>query len=233
MEEEWGNSIYNQYNRFENLDGIECKILNELVNDDSKYAENFWKILKYDDLNALSHPNLTKKEKLNLVNNENGESCDKRVFLTPRNDDGQVEQNSSVYIYVEKIHAINNATALVSVTVDTSVYTKVGVIAGDGDKDSSENPQWVNPNESNQQGNVVVSIKSRATVLLKCILALLNGMYLDGIGYLGFTKFEEGSSQGDAGIVDMPHNHRENSHGHRIVFGVKMTGISSSPNRGF
>jgi len=233
IEESWGYTKYNSLNRFENLDSLEAKIVNKLVNSDNKYADIFWKILKYDDLNALSQPPLDKKARLNLINNDNGESNGKRVFLTPRNDDGQVDQCSSVYIYVENIEPINNTEALVGVTIDTSVYTKIGVIAGDGDKDSSENPEWVNPNESDEQGSVVVPIKSRATVLLKCILALLNGMYLDGIGYLIFNRFKEIKDDLDVGYVDMPHNHRENSHGHRIIFGVIMSGTSDDANVGY
>lgn len=230
FEKEWGYSTYNSVNRFVNLDGLEAKIINTLVNSTNKYADIFWKILKYDDLNALSQPSLDKKDRLKLINNDNGESNGKRVFLTPRDDDGQVDQCSSVYIYVETIQPMNNSEALVGITVDTSVYTKIGVIAGDGDIDSSENPEWVNPNESDEQGSVVVPIKSRATVLLKSILALLNGLYLDGIGYLTFTSFERSRTDAKVGFVDMPHNHRENSHGHRISFGVVMSGTSDTPD---
>lgn len=230
--EEWGYSEYSEANRFINLDGIEGKIVEHLVTSKTKYAETFWKILNYNDLGALNQPSLDVKQKRKLVNNDNGESNGKRLFITPRDADGQVDQCSSVYIYVENITAINKTEALVGITVDTSVYTKIGVIAGDGDKDSSENPEWVNPNESNEQGSIVVPIKSRATVLLKCILAELNGLYLDGVGYLFFQKFDKISDDNNAGKVDMPHNHKENNHGHRICFGVQMSGISGNPNIG-
>ena len=63
-EESWGYSKFNSLNRFENLDGLEAKIVNKLVNSTNKYADIFWKILKYDDLNALSQPSLDKKDSL-------------------------------------------------------------------------------------------------------------------------------------------------------------------------
>lgn len=233
VEEEWSYSTYNSLNRFENLDSLETKIINHLVNSTSKHADIFWKILKYDDLHALSKPPLDKQARLELINNDNGESKTKRLFLTPRNDDGQVDQCSSVYIYVENIQPVDGAKALVGVTVDTSVYTKIGVIAGDGDKDSSENPEWVNPNESDEQGSIVVPIKSRETVLLKSILAELNGLYLDGVGYLLFNSFKEARTDQKVGYVDMPHNHRENSHGHRICFGIIMSGVSDDAKIGY
>lgn len=226
-EENWGYTDYSALNRFENLDGIETKIVQHFVNSTSKHADVFWKILKYDDLNALQQPSLDKEERLKLVNNDNGESTGKKVFITPRDADGQVDQSSSVYIYVENIKAINGQMALIGVTVDTSVYTKIGVIVGDGDKDSSEKPEWVNPNESDEQGSIVVPIKSRETVLVKCILAELNGLYLDGVGYLLFDKFKESEADQKVGFVDMPHNHKENTHGHRICFGMKLSGVST------
>ena len=229
----WGYSQFNSYNRFENLDSLETKIVEHLVKSNTKHANIFWKILKYDDLHALSQPPLDKEARLKLVNNDNGESSGKRVFLTPRNDDGQVDQCSSVYIYVESIDPIDNAKALVGITIDTSVYTKIGVVAGDGDIDSSANPDWVNPNESDEQGSVVVPVKSRETVLLKSILAELNGLYLDGVGYLQFNKFKESRVDSKVGFVDMPHNHRENSHGHRISFGVMISGVSDDANYGY
>lgn len=232
FEEEWGYSKYQDLNRFTNLDGIEAKIVRHLVESTSKYADVFWKILKYDDLYALNRPSLDRQERLKLVNNDNGESNEKRVFITPRDADGQVDQCSSVYIYVENIQPISGQTSMVGVTVDTSVYTKIGVIAGDGDKDSSENPEWVNPNESDRQGSVVVPIKSRATVLLKCILAELNGLYIDGVGYLTFDVNRNSQSNLKVGFVDMPHNHKENSHGHRICFGVVKSGVSDDANNG-
>ena len=105
VEEEWSYSTYNSLNRFENLDSLETKIINHLVNSTSKHADIFWKILKYDDLHALSKPPLDKQARLELINNDNGESKSKRLFLTPRNDDGQVDQCSSVYIYVENIQS--------------------------------------------------------------------------------------------------------------------------------
>ena len=228
----WGTNPYSSLNRFENLDGIETKIVEHLITSKTKYADMFWKILKYNDLNALYQPSLDEKERRKLVNNDNGESNDKRVFITPRDADGQVDQCSSVYIYVESIQPIDGQKAVVGVTVDTSVYTKIGVVAGDGDVDSSANPEWVNPNESDEQGSVVVPIKSRATVLLKSILAELNGLYVDGVGYLEFNKYAKSNLHIQVGFVDMPHNHKENSHGHRLSFVVEMSGVSTTPQRG-
>ena len=49
---------------------------------------------------------------------------------------------------------------------------------------------------------------------------------------LKFQKFDKISDDNNAGKVDMPHNHKENNHGHRICFGVQMSGVSGNPNIG-
>lgn len=76
-------SEFNDFNRFQNLDGIEAKIVEHLVNSESKHAQTIWKLLKYNDLNALSKPNLTKKEREALICFDNGYGNTKRVFFQP------------------------------------------------------------------------------------------------------------------------------------------------------
>ena len=46
----------NAYNRFVNLDNIEYRIVNYLAKSTTKYANNLWKILKYDTEDCLSLP---------------------------------------------------------------------------------------------------------------------------------------------------------------------------------
>lgn len=185
MNNAYGYSPYNDYNRFENLDGIETKIVNHLISSESKHAKIFWKLLKYNDIYALSQPDLTEAEKIELVYNDNGEMTSKRIFFQPFINDAWQEQCCSVYIFVSDIDPFDHTRSNVSVTVETVVHSKICAIAGDGDPEL--NPE-ANPNDSDAEGNIIVAYKNRATVLLKCILAELNGLYLDGIGYLQFNS---------------------------------------------
>lgn len=137
---------------------------------------------------ALSQPDVTEAERWKLVCNDNGSQTNKRLFFAPFIDDAWQEQCSSVYIYVQDITPIDHLRANIGVTVETVTHSKICAIAGDGDKDL--NPE-ANPNDSDAQGNIVVAFKNRATVLLKCVLAELNGLYLDGIGYLQFNAKED------------------------------------------
>ena len=38
--------------------------------------------------------------------------------------------------------------------------------------------------ETDEDGNILIPTKSRATTILKCVLAILNGLYVDGVGTL-------------------------------------------------
>lgn len=112
-----------------------------------------------------------------------------------------------------------------NVTVETVVHSKICAIAGDGDPDL--NPQ-ANPNDSDEQGNIVVAYKNRATVLLKSILAELNGLYLDGIGYLQFN-----SKDGLRGRTQMPLWINHNYYGHKTTFSMALSGFSGSSKVGY
>ena len=208
-------SEYNEFNRFPNLDGIEAKIVMHLVNSKSKHADILWKILKYDsDIYALSKPSVSKQERMALVCNNNGEPTGKRVFFAPFVDDAWQEQCSSLYIYVENIVPVDHLKAIVGITVETVVHSKISAINGDGDQ--ILNPQ-ANPNDSAVDGDLIVTFKNRATVLLKCILAELNGLYLDGIGYLQFNQ--KLSLKGKA---EMPLWNNRSFYGHSTHFAMEM-----------
>src|SRR5574344_2046683 len=108
MSEAYGYSDYNDFNRFQNLEGLEAKIVDHLVNSHTKHAEIFWKILKYNDLYALSQPAVSIAERWKLVCNDNGDQTNKRLFFKPFIDDAWQEQCSSVYIYVETINPVDH-----------------------------------------------------------------------------------------------------------------------------
>lgn len=225
MSEPWDYSEYNEFNRYENLDGLEAKVVEHLVNSTSKHAEMFWKILRYNDLYALSQPSVSKADRLAMVNNDNGESTTKRVFFSPFVDDAWEVQCSSVYIFVDNVQPRNHLASVIGVTVETIVHSKISAIAGDGDPVLNTE---ANPNDSDSQGSIVVPFKNRATVLLKCILAELNGLYLDGIGYLQLN-----SRDNLLGKVEMPLFNNRSFYGHSTEFKLEMSGISSTSEEGF
>ena len=219
-------SDYNEMNRFENLDSIEDKILQHLLHHKTKHTKNIWKLLKYATLNALSEEEVSLSDCLSLINKDTGYPTDKRVFLSPFVDDAWAVECSSLYIFVDKIKPIDHTRAAIYVTVETVTHSKISVINGDGDSDL--NPD-ANPNDSDINNEVIVDIKNRETVLVKSLLAELNGLYLDGIGYLQMNKLENDVS----GDVSMPLFNGRSYYGHRINFVVEMSGISESADWGY
>ena len=219
-------SDYNEMNRFENLDSIEDKILQHLLHHETKHTNNIWKLLKYATLNALSEEEVSLSDCLSLINKDTGYPTDKRVFLSPFVDDAWAVECSSLYIFVDKIKPIDHTRAAIYVTVETVTHSKISVINGDGDPDL--NPD-ANPNDSDINNEVIVDIKNRETVLVRSLLAELNGLYLDGIGYLQMNKLDNNVS----GDVSMPLFNGRSYYGHRINFVVEMSGISESADWGY
>lgn len=219
-------SDFNSVLRLQNVDGIEWKIADHLIHSQTKHADNFWKILAYDsDIYALSKEPIQENQRRNLVWTNNGEMTTKRLFLQPFVDDAWSEQCSSVYVYVDQIKSIDQTRANVIVTVEVIVHTKTSVIAGDGDK--ILNPK-ANPNDSDEQGNIVVTMKNRATVLLKSIVAELNGLFLDGIGYLLIDPRLDSETGAKLSLWN-----RRSYYGYSIKFATAMAGISDNADIGF
>ena len=77
-----GNSSM-AFNDFSEMPYIPYKILEALLTEESQIAEDFWKLLKYADVDALDKDNLTYEEKVELI--WRGESLEQNfnVFLKP------------------------------------------------------------------------------------------------------------------------------------------------------
>ena len=71
------------FNDFSEMPYIPYKIITALLNEESQIAEDFWKLLKYADVDALDKNNLTYDEKVALI--WRGDSIEQNfnVFLKP------------------------------------------------------------------------------------------------------------------------------------------------------
>lgn len=220
---------YQSVNRFSNLDGIEAKVITHLIDSTSCYAQNIWRLLKYAEETALSKPPLSKEEKEALVFAGNNGAPDAtkqaRVFLAPYVDDAWKEQGSSLYVYVSEIYPLNRSIAEVVVNFDIVVHSQTSVVLGNGDPALNPN---ANPNDLDKEGNLVVSVKNRATALLKNVLAEFNGIYLDSVGYL---YLEDGKKA--KGGVKVSLWNRGSFYGHRVSMVLSMSGVSGTPNVGY
>lgn len=147
------------YNSLLQLPYIPYKILEYLAT--SPNAENIWKMLKYNDYNALENPNLTIEEKMDFIWRNGGQEK-YSVFLTSLIEDAIPESKCIMKIYDYYIHAdeIYNSTV---------VYAFDFLFGG--------NMALVNYN-----GYPV----NRWDLFVHEIMSTLNGVYVGGVGKLSF-----------------------------------------------
>lgn len=212
------------FNRYTNLDNIEWKIIDYLVKSKSKYANYLWKILKYDTEDCLTKADLTEKEKWALVYKNNGESTQYRVFMTPFTDDAWEQQSSHLHIYVYGINPMSHITGKVHVCFECIIHNKISNIYGDA---SEYNPN-TNPVELDDNGNPVIEYKSRATEMLKDIIAALNGEMINAIGVLQFNEDLSPYDTAKAALWN-----RKNFFGYRIIMTSLISGVSEDSECGY
>ena len=87
------------YNSMSVLPYVPYRILSYLATKD----EIIWKMLKYNDYDALSKPNLTFKEKMNLIW-KTGKQENYNVFLTNQIDDAISEAKTIFKLYEYNNH---------------------------------------------------------------------------------------------------------------------------------
>lgn len=174
----------NAYNRFVNLDNIEYRIVQFLAKSDNKYADYLFKILKWDTMDALMRPSLTFEERMKLLYSNNGDAAGERIFLSPFIDDSFEEQSSHLHIYIHSVVPKNHLISTVNVGIETIVHNKISNIQGDA---AMYNPD-ANPSEMGNNGQPEIILKNRASVMLKCVLAALNGSFVAGVGTFQFNS---------------------------------------------
>lgn len=179
-----------QYNRFTNLDGVEDKILFYLISEKDKNEEQIklvhtiWRILYYNDEYCLieddNHPLPKYKDIVKLIDNNGLNQTNSRLFRYPFVEDTFTEQCSQIRIYVDSIIPENHLVANVGFGVEVIIHNKIANIINNiyNENDEPNNPTELYP---------LVTYKNRSIVLLKSVLALLNGADIAGVGKLQFN----------------------------------------------
>lgn len=215
----------NAYNRFVNLDGAEYRIFDFLAKSESKYADNLWKILAYDTEDCLLRPSLSYEERMNLLYVNNGNANIKRAFMSPYIDDSWVEQSSHLHIYVHSVIPKDHITSTVNIGIECIVHNKISNIISDANifNDSS------NPSElHNGDGSVIVKYKSRATVMLKSVLAALNGYFIAGVGTLQLNYKVSGYDMAKMSLWN-----NRSFFGYEVVMSTLLSGVSTNEECGY
>lgn len=214
----------NAYNRFVNLDNVEFRIFDFLAKSENKYSDYLFKILKYDVEDALSKASVPYAERLSLLYCNNGDASGKRAFLSPYIDDAFEEQSSHIHIYTHSVIPKNHLVSVVNIGLECIVHNKISNIYGDA---SMYNPN-TNPSEIAKDGNPIIIYKSRAAVMQKCVLAALNGVFIDGVGTLQFNIELNKENTSKLSLWN-----GKKFFGYSIIMSTLMSGVSETPNCGF
>lgn len=211
------------YNRFDNLDGVEDKIIYYLISEEGKNEEqlklvhSIWRLLKYNDEYALiedeAHPLPSYKEIIKLIDNNGIDQTNKRLFRYPFIEDTFVEQCSQIRVYVDGIYPVNHVISTICFGVEVIIHNKiVNIINNLYDEEGEVN----NPTELNP----LVTYKNRSVILLKNILALLNGADIAGVGKLIYSQETSPLSQTRIGLWN-----NRNFFGYKSIFACQMSGV--------
>lgn len=215
----------NAYNRFVNLDSVEFRIIDFLAKSENKYAENLFKILKYNSEDCLHKDNLSYEEKMSLLYKNNGDASDERIYMSPYIDDAYTVQSSHLHIYVYSVIPQNHIISTVNIGIETIVHNKISNIYGDASLYNSQS----NPSELGPNGEPIIIYKSRASELLKCVLAALNGSFVAGVGTLQFNSQLTGSES----KAKMSLWNGKKFFGHMTILSTMMSGASVTPGCGY
>ena len=149
------------YNSLSALPTIPYNIMVYLAKSTDPIAEVFWKMLAYKDYNALSHEPLTFQQKMKIVWAQ-GKQDAYSVFLTNLIEDAMAESKQIVKIYQYYIHASELYTSTVVYAFDCLYGGQMSLVEYNG---------------------IPVN---RGDLFIRCILTLLNGVEVGGVGKLMF-----------------------------------------------
>lgn len=207
------------FNRFTNLDSIEDRIIYYLLSPNNKKPQELeqthiiWKLLMYNDLEALNKPTPRYQDVVKLIANDNISQTDKRIFRDLHLEDGWIEQCSLLKIYIDQVIPQNRAMANVLVGIDIITHNKITNVRVPQDDKTT----WIDEVDGMP---VRIETKNRTSVLMKAVLSLLNGAEVAGVGQLVFDPKLSRFIKAESGLWN-----NRNFGGVKIVMGTLMSGV--------
>lgn len=128
-----GNSSM-AYNSYKEMPQLPYKVIAALLTEESQMAEDFWKLLKYTDVDALEKDNLTYDEKVALI--WTGDSVEQKynVFLKPligsSMDDAEAQTQLRVFRFTTM--PTNRLEAVITIEADFITNEKTALVYQNG-----------------------------------------------------------------------------------------------------
>ena len=208
-----------KYNRFSNLDGSEDRIIYWLLSPNNKTPEELkatytiWRLLMYNDINAMNKPLPKYSDVVKLICNDEITQTNKRIFRSPHMEEAFTEQCSLIKIYIDSIIPQNEYIAQTNYGVEVICHNKIiNVKVAEEDQTVIDIVDGI---------EVKVETKSRVTMLAQAVLSLLNGADIAGVGRLQFNAGNFRYNQAQYGVWN-----NRNFEGMKIVIGALQSGLS-------
>ena len=208
-----------KYNRFSNLDGSEDRIIYWLLSPNNKTPEELkathtiWRLLMYNDINAMNKPLPKYSDVVKLICNDEITQTNKRIFRSPHMEEAFTEQCSLIKIYIDSIIPQNEYIAQTNYGVEVICHNKIINV-----KVAEEDQTVIDVVDGIE---VKVETKSRITMLTQAVLSLLNGADIAGVGRLQFNAGNFRYNQAQYGVWN-----NRNFEGMKIVIGALQSGLS-------
>lgn len=148
-----------EYATYEAMKLASYRIIEHLI--ENPDAEIIWKLLKYDDADAYSRPDLTIDEKRELIYNGQSIQTDFRVFFDFMMDDAEDKMNTILRVYPAEVYPLTRVTGLCTINLEVFTHAKI---------------------------NHLSNYTTRVDVIIQTLLQVLNGADIGGVGVLFFDN---------------------------------------------
>jgi hypothetical protein len=165
-------------------------------------------------MKALYKDDVNKEEKNHMIYQDRNEA-DCRVFTFPYIEDNFTEVCSLIKVYIHSIQPVNHLISNVNIAIDILTHNKISNVYND-ECDVLDGGRIVEAN---------ISTKNRNTIMMKAILATLNGSHIEGVGTLQFNKELSDKCQ-----AEMKLSNNRNFYGYTLILSCQMSGLGGAIN---
>ena len=116
------------FNNFTSLPSVPYKIISYLAENNQK----LFKALYYQDSNALSQPDLTFEQIIDMIYVDEGKEIDKHIFLKPLVGDEMIDSATQLRLYKYKISPTNSMVSVINYRFDIITGSKISLVYDDG-----------------------------------------------------------------------------------------------------
>ena len=112
------------FNKYNNLQYVPYQILSYLA----EHNDRLFKALYYNGIDALSKPDLTLKQKIDMIYLDEGKEIDKHIFLKPLVSEEMIENTTQLRLYKYSISPTDAMTSVVTYRFDIITGSKTSLV---------------------------------------------------------------------------------------------------------